>query len=63
MKAFTVFMVLPTSATADGVLSHESTLWFHDSSSISTADGEVFHESIVAFKFFQSWLKLWCTLA
>jgi len=35
MKAFTVFMFLPASATADGVLSHESILWFHGSSSIS----------------------------
>jgi len=51
MKAFTVFMFLPASATADGVLSHESILWFHGSSSISTADGVVSYGKIFPLHF------------
>jgi len=39
MKAFTVFVVLPASATADGVLSHESIYCFRGSSSIGSVDG------------------------
>ena len=41
MKAFTVFVVLSASAVADGVVFHESILWFHVFSSISIAVGVV----------------------
>jgi len=47
MKAFTVFMFLPASVAADGVLSHESTLGFMILPASATTDGEVFYEKRV----------------